>query len=29
MSGSRDLFVFRSRDGGTTVDGFQIGKGMA
>ena len=28
-SGSRDLFVFRSRDGGTTVDGFQIGKGMA
>lgn len=28
-SGSRDIFVFRSRDGGTTVDGFQIGKGMA
>lgn len=28
-SGARDVFVFRSRDGGTTVDGWQIGKGMA
>ena len=28
-SGARDVFVFRSRDGGTTIDGWQIGKGMA
>lgn len=28
-SGARDVFTFRSRDGGTTIGGFQIGKGMA
>lgn len=28
-SGARDVFVFRSRDGGTTIDGILVGKAFA